>query len=60
VIPAAVSGVEAEGNVYRMDNIPIRLRKLVETEYLADEEIVERILQEVRAIKEKEGKEGDK
>jgi len=43
-----------------MDNIPIRLRKLVETEYLADEEIVERILQEVRAIKEKEGKEGDK
>jgi formylmethanofuran dehydrogenase subunit B len=30
VFPVAVSGVEAEGNVYRMDNIPIRLRKLKE------------------------------
>ncbi len=54
VIPAAISGVEAEGNVYRMDNIPIRLRKLVDTEYMADEEIMEGILEEVRAIKGKE------
>ncbi|HID20186.1 MAG TPA: formylmethanofuran dehydrogenase subunit B [Methanophagales archaeon] len=56
VIPAAISGVEAEGNVYRMDNIPIRLRKLVETEYIMDEVILEKILEEVRAIREKEGK----
>lgn len=55
VIPAAISGIEAEGNVYRMDNIPIRLRKLVDTEYMADEEIMKRILDEVRAIREKEG-----
>ncbi|RCV64200.1 formylmethanofuran dehydrogenase subunit B [Methanophagales archaeon] len=54
VFPAAVSGVEAEGNVYRMDNIPIRLRKLIDSEYPEDEEILKRILDEVRAIKEKE------
>nr|MBC8520967.1 formylmethanofuran dehydrogenase subunit B [Methanomicrobia archaeon] len=55
VIPAAISGIESEGSVYRMDNIPIRLRKVVDTEYLPDEEILEKILEEVRAIREKEG-----
>ena len=55
VFPAAISGVEAEGNVYRMDNIPIRLRKLIDSEYPEDEAILKRILDEVRAIKEKEG-----
>ncbi len=55
VIPVAVSGIEAEGNVYRMDNIPIRLRKILDTDYLPDEEILERILTEVRALREKEG-----
>jgi len=55
VIPAAVSGIEAEGNVYRMDNIPIRLRKILDTDYLPDEEILERILTEIRAMREKEG-----
>ena len=55
VIPAAISGVESEGNVYRMDNIPIRLRKLVNTDYMADEVLLEQILEEVRAIKEKGG-----
>jgi len=39
-----------------MDNIPIRLRKLIDSEYPEDEEILKRILDEVRAIKEKEGK----
>ncbi len=56
VFPVAVSGVEAAGNVYRMDNIPIRLRKLIDSEYPEDEEILKRILDEVRAIKEKEDK----
>jgi formylmethanofuran dehydrogenase subunit B len=55
VIPSAVSGIEAEGSVYRMDNVPIRLRKILDTEYMTDEEIMKRILEEVRAIKEKEG-----
>ena len=55
VIPAAVSGIEAEGNVYRMDNVPIRLRKILDTDYLPDEEILQRILTEIRAMREKEG-----
>lgn len=55
VIPAAISGIENEGTVYRMDSVPIRLKKIVETEYMTDEEIIKRILDEVRAIKEKEG-----
>jgi len=38
-----------------MDNIPLRVRKLVDTEYMSDEEVMKRILEEVRAIKAKEG-----
>jgi formylmethanofuran dehydrogenase subunit B len=56
IIPSTISGIESPGGVYRMDNIPIRLRKIVDTEnYITDEEIVERILTEVRALKAKEG-----
>lgn len=57
VIPSAIAGIEAEGSVYRMDNVPIRIRKVVDTTYMTDEEIVERLLEEVRAIKAKEGRE---
>jgi len=56
IIPSAISGIENEGSVYRMDNVPIRLRKVVDTEYMTDEEIMKRISDEVRALKEKEGK----
>jgi len=56
VIPAAISGIECEGGVYRMDNVPLRLRKIIDTDYyIPDEKIVERIFDEVRAIKAKEG-----
>ncbi len=51
--PSAISGIEAEGCVYRMDNSPLRLRKLVETEYMVDGEIMKGILEEVRALREK-------
>ncbi len=55
VIPSAICGVEAEGSVYRMDSVPLRVRKIVDSKFMADEEIIRRILEEVRAIKEKEG-----
>ncbi|MHC1604263.1 MAG: formylmethanofuran dehydrogenase subunit B [Candidatus Syntropharchaeales archaeon] len=51
VIPTAVSGVEVDGTAYRMDGVPIRTRKVVETEYLTDEEVLERILTRVRELK---------
>ncbi|MHC1635517.1 MAG: formylmethanofuran dehydrogenase subunit B [Candidatus Methanospirareceae archaeon] len=53
VIPTAISGIEAEGSVYRMDKVPLRLRKIVDSEYMPDEEILRRILEEVRRRKEK-------
>jgi len=53
VIPAAVAGVEAEGTAYRMDSISIRMRKIIDTKFLSDEEIFEKILNKV--IERKEG-----
>ena len=51
-IPCAVTGVEVEGTAYRMDGVPIRLKKVVDSECPSDTEIVARILQRV---KEKRG-----
>ncbi|HDS45391.1 MAG TPA: formylmethanofuran dehydrogenase subunit B [Methanomicrobia archaeon] len=54
IIPTAVSGIDAEGSVYRMDNIPIRLRKIIDSDVPTDEEILERMLTEIRALRAKE------
>lgn len=53
VIPSAFAGIEAEGTAYRMDHVPIPLKKVVEppSGILPDEEILRRILHEVRKIK---------
>jgi len=53
VIPSAFAGIEAEGTAYRMDHVPIPLKKVVEPPpgILPDEEILRRILHEVRKIK---------
>ncbi|MEM2816400.1 MAG: formylmethanofuran dehydrogenase subunit B [Candidatus Bathyarchaeia archaeon] len=52
-IPAAMVGVEAEGTAYRMDHVPIPLKKVVDPPegVLSDEEILKRILSEVRKVK---------
>ncbi len=44
-IPAAVAGIEAEGTAYRMDGVPIKLRKVMEPPegVKSDEEILEMI-----------------
>ena len=34
-----------------MDGVPIRTRKIVDTDYLSDEEILERILTRVRELR---------
>ncbi len=46
VIPVAPVGVAASGTFYRMDNVPLRLKKLVESPYPSDEDVL-------KAIKEK-------
>jgi len=53
VIPSAFVGIEAEGTVYRMDHVPLPLKKVVEppSGILTDEEILRRILKEVRTLK---------
>ena len=53
VIPSAFVGIEAEGTAYRMDHVPLPLKKIVEPPKtcLSDEEILQRILLEVRKPK---------
>jgi len=55
VIPSAFVGIEAEGTTYRMDHVPLPLRKIVDPPEgcLPDEEILCMILREVRNLKKK-------
>jgi len=52
-IPSAMVGAEDEGSAYRMDNVPIRMRKFVEPPegILTDKEIIERIHERVKELK---------
>jgi len=54
VIPVATAGIEAEGTAYRMDGVPIRLRKVVEPHegVLPDAEVLQMIIDRVRTLKE--------
>jgi formylmethanofuran dehydrogenase subunit B len=53
VFPSAIVGIEKAGTAYRMDHVPLPLKKVVEPPegLLSDEEILSRILDEVRLIK---------
>jgi formylmethanofuran dehydrogenase subunit B len=53
LFPAAFVGIEVEGTAYRMDRVPLPLKKIIEPPegILNDEEILKRILEEVRIIK---------
>ena len=57
VFPCAIAGVEVEGTAYRMDRVPLPLKKVVKPSraFLSDQEILRRILREVRRIKKKKG-----
>jgi len=60
VFPSAISGIEVEGTAYRMDMVPLPLKKVVKPPkgMLSDQQILQRILREVRRLKKKkaEGK----
>ena len=53
VFPSAFVGIEVDGTAYRMDHVPLPLKKVVGPPegILSDEEILKRILEEVRIIK---------
>ena len=55
VFPSAFVGIEASGTAYRMDHVPLPLKKVVEPPrgVLSDEEILRRILLEVRKIRKR-------
>lgn len=54
IIPPAFAGIETEGTAYRMDHVPLPLKKIVEPPegFISDQEILRRILQRVRELKE--------
>jgi formylmethanofuran dehydrogenase subunit B len=53
ILPPAFVGIETEGTAYRMDHVPLPLKKVVEPPkgFLSDQEILRRILKKVREIK---------
>ena len=54
ILPPAIAGIECEGTAYRMDSVPLRLRKVKDApgECLTDKEILERL---IKVVKEKKG-----
>jgi formylmethanofuran dehydrogenase subunit B len=58
VIPSAIAGIEAEGTAYRMDGMALRMRKLVDSSYPSDEEILLGILESVRRKRDSKSHEG--
>ena len=48
-IPVATAGIEAEGTAYRMDGIPLRLKKVLDTSRLSDAEVMTQLIEKVMA-----------
>jgi len=44
-IPCAVSGIEAGGTAIRMDGKKVELSKVIESNYLSDEQILSRLME---------------
>lgn len=53
LIPSAVTGIECEGTVYRLDDVPLRVKRLVDppTGVLCDTEILSRLINKVKKLK---------
>ena len=53
-IPVASVGIDAEGTAYRLDGVPIHVKKAFHSDMPSDEVILGKILEEVRRIKAEE------
>jgi formylmethanofuran dehydrogenase subunit B len=53
VIPSAFVGIEVEGTAYRMDHVPLPLKKIVEPpkDCLSDAEILRKIINEIQRLR---------
>ena len=47
----STAGIHAEGTVYRMDNIPIRLRKVLDSRFPSDEDVLGRLGARVKELR---------
>ena len=50
VILSATAGINVEGTIYRMDNVPLMLRKFIPSSRPSDEEVLSRLIAEVRRL----------
>ncbi len=48
-IPSAVTGIECSGKTYRMDGVPLPMKKVVDSEYVPDREILKNLIERVKA-----------
>ena len=51
IIPCAITGLEAEGNSYRMDGVPVRVKKIVDSDFWSDEKILRKMVQKAQALR---------
>lgn len=50
-IPCTIAGIDAAGTAYRMDGVPIRYRKVIESSYPDDADLLRRIHDRIREVK---------
>jgi formylmethanofuran dehydrogenase subunit B len=48
VLPTAIYGVSAAGTAYRMDNVPLPLKKVVDSPQPTDEQVLDQIIERVK------------
>ena len=51
VIPVKHAGISVEGTAYRMDHIPLKMTKIMESPWPKDDEPLSRIIEKVKAMK---------
>jgi len=54
VIPVAPAGVGAEGTFYRMDNVPLHVKKIIDFPYPSDVEVLRSIKERVSNVKNRQ------
>ncbi len=54
-ITTATAGIGAEGTIYRMDNVPLRLRKFLPSPYPDDEDVLRQLVARVGRLRESAG-----
>jgi len=49
-IPSTIAGIDAEGTAYRMDGVPIRYKKIIDSPYPDDADLLRRIHDRIREV----------